>query len=163
MSIKDWKKLGISFVVLGLSGYVIETLFNGFGSIFNSMFQAGFSIWGSGKAEHTVWAFLVYCWAALPFFFLDERLEARFPDGGGVVNASIRAVIYGSIFTTIEFIVGAVLLYGLNTRGWNYSDQFLNIDGIISIKMYFMWIVAGFIGDWYYSLLRKAQDVWVEE
>jgi uncharacterized membrane protein len=160
MNLNDWKKLALSFVIFGLTGYVIETLVTGTINVFEAMAQPGFTLWGSGQAEHTIWAFFIYCWAGVFMFFTDEKFEKIFPNEN--YGWLIRPVLYGLSFTAIEFITGAITLYGFGFLSWDYRDHFMNWDGIISLQVTFMWMLAGAFGDYYYSQIRKAQDVWLE-
>lgn len=57
--------------------------------------------------------------------------------------------MYSLIATVVEYISGALLLYGLNMKAWDYSGEFLNLQGIICLKMTVIWGAAGLLFEKY--------------
>ncbi|MFR1802292.1 MAG: putative ABC transporter permease, partial [Faecalispora jeddahensis] len=55
----------------------------------------------------------------------------------------LQFVIFTFAATVIEYLCGALLKYGLHMRAWDYSKEFLNIDGIISPAFTVVWGLAG--------------------
>lgn len=57
----------------------------------------------------------------------------------------VRFLIYGCVGSGIELICGLLLEKGLNMYAWNYSGQFLNYHGHISLAMTVAWGLLGLL------------------
>lgn len=64
-------------------------------------------------------------------------------------NSVYRFLMYSLVATVVEYICGALLLYRLNMKAWDYSGEFLNYKGIICLKMTLVWGVAGLLFEKY--------------
>ncbi|HKM33123.1 MAG TPA: putative ABC transporter permease [Lachnospiraceae bacterium] len=58
-------------------------------------------------------------------------------------NVLIQFLIFAIIGSTVEYLCGWLLKYGLQMGAWDYSGSFLNIQGILSPSMMLVWGVAG--------------------
>ncbi|MDO4832461.1 MAG: putative ABC transporter permease [Clostridia bacterium] len=54
-------------------------------------------------------------------------------------SLTIRVLSLMGIATTLEYICGAFLKYVLGMKAWDYSGNFLNIDGIVCLKFSLFW------------------------
>lgn len=61
--------------------------------------------------------------------------------------------------TLIEYLAGLIFIKGLKVKLWDYSDEKLNIQGIICPKFSFFW---GLLGCFYYLVINPYVIGWVE-
>lgn len=71
-------------------------------------------------------------------------------DKYNISNIIIKFLIFASICTSIEYIVGSIIVHKENgldcaVMGWDYSDVKYNYKGIISLKHFILWGLAGLI------------------
>lgn len=60
------------------------------------------------------------------------------------------------VATIVEYLCGALLKYGLHMRAWDYSNKFLNIDGLVCLKFSVVWGVGGVMfSAWCVPRLRR--------
>lgn len=52
-------------------------------------------------------------------------------------------VLFSADATVIEYVCGALLRYGLRMKAWDYSKNFLDLQGLICLKMTLVWGAAG--------------------
>lgn len=52
-------------------------------------------------------------------------------------------VIFALAATVVEYFCGALLKYGLHMRAWDYSREFLNIDGLVCPAFTLGWGIVG--------------------
>lgn len=56
----------------------------------------------------------------------------------------------------VEYLCGVIIRVGIGMKAWDYRKHFLNIQGLISLKMAFMWGALGFCFDrFFYKPLMK--------
>src|SRR5574344_401151 len=60
-------------------------------------------------------------------------------------NIVVKFLNFALIASVVELLCGYLLKYGMGMRAWNYSRHFMNIDGMISLKMTLMWGVIGIV------------------
>lgn len=60
-------------------------------------------------------------------------------------NLFIKFISIALLMDLVELAGGLILEFGLGMRAWNYSNQFLNIRGHISLKMTIIWGIAGIL------------------
>jgi uncharacterized membrane protein len=108
-----------------------------------------------------IFAFFVYCWAAIPFTFLTNPIKNVIKDNLLIpkLGVLLRGIIYGFIFLTIEFVFGIVSLLVFQTRSWDYSHLPLNIFGVITFLYLPAWTLAGIIGEWFHERLVQIDDI----
>lgn len=58
----------------------------------------------------------------------------------------IAAGIYAS---AVEYLGGLWMVWIFNRRAWDYSDEFLNLNGHISLWHTFLWCVLGWLFIWF--------------
>lgn len=49
--------------------------------------------------------------------------------------------------STVEYLCGWVIRVGIRMRAWDYTNHFLNLQGLISLKMTLMWGMLGMLFD----------------
>lgn len=59
----------------------------------------------------------------------------------------LRIVILALIGSLVEYLCGLVIRIGIGMKAWDYRNHFLNIQGLISLKMTIMWGALGFFFD----------------
>lgn len=55
----------------------------------------------------------------------------------------LRLFIYAVTGSLVEYICGIVIRIGIRMKAWDYSDHFMNIQGLISPKMAIVWAILG--------------------
>ena len=76
-------------------------------------------------------------------------------------RASWQTCLFGGALAggAFEYLLSVLQEWIFNTRSWDYSDQFLNINGRTTIPFMFFWgllvLVAAY---WLYPLLNKAYE-----
>lgn len=55
----------------------------------------------------------------------------------------LRLLAYAAAGSLVEYICGIVIRIGIRMKAWDYSDHFLNIQGLISPKMMLVWAILG--------------------
>ncbi len=65
-------------------------------------------------------------------------------------------IIFALATTVVEYMCGAHLKYGLHMRAWDYSDRFLNIDGLVCPTFTLAWGAMGLVfSKWCVSALDR--------
>jgi uncharacterized membrane protein len=72
------------------------------------------------------------------------------------MNFLLRGILNGIIIICFEFLIGFISLE-LNYRAWDYSNQFLNLLGIISLQMSILWIILGIVFSFIYKLIMERK------
>jgi len=68
-----------------------------------------------------------------------------------IQNILLRMVIYGFTLSSLEYIVGCYVGAGKQSNtnnkinAWDYSNEFMNIDGKVSLRHFISWSVLGLI------------------
>ena len=77
--------------------------------------------------------------------------------GNDIIDRIILFVLMGALLTVSEYIAGILLLKVWNIRLWDYSKQFLNIQGLICPKFSLLWTICGIA--FYYILYPRLQVI----
>lgn len=68
----------------------------------------------------------------------------------------IRIAALALIGSLVEYLCGLIIRIGLHMKAWDYRKHFLNIQGLISLKMTLVWGTLGFVFDHFlYQPLKK--------
>lgn len=59
----------------------------------------------------------------------------------------IRVAVLAVAGSLVEYLCGLVIRLGIRMKAWDYRTHFLNIQGLISLRMTLMWGVLGFAFD----------------
>lgn len=97
----------------------------------------GFGLWGM---------FAVSCYSM--HFMTDNK----------IINACIIFAIMAVTMTVIEYIAGLIFIKGMKVKLWDYTDEKLNIQGIICPKFSMIW---GLLGCAYYFTVNTRVIGWV--
>lgn len=74
----------------------------------------------------------------------------------GSQSRLVRVILLALLGSFAEYLCGLVIRIGIHMRAWDYSNHFLNLQGLISPKMTLMWGFLGFGFDRFlYIPLRK--------
>lgn len=157
----------IRFFIIGMSSYIVEIYFTGTISLVkavHSYFTIPNYIFDLNQATQGnvgIFAFFVYCWAAIPFTFMTNPLKKIIKNDLIIPNAGVvlRGIIYGLVFMVIEFLIGLFMVYVLQIRAWDYRDLPLNVLGIITFAFLPAWTIAGMIGEWFHDRLLQIDDI----
>lgn len=119
----NWKK----FLLCGLTGWCMEILFTSFDAL----------LYGDARllGRTSIWMFPIYGMAALisPIYIKIKHWPVL-----------LRGLFYGVAIMVGEFISGSVLRF-FGVCPWDYSDSFLNIDGLVRLDYYPLWVCAGLV------------------
>lgn len=113
------------FIVGSLLGVLIEGVF--------CVFRYGHwethtvAMWGPFGIIYGIGAVILYCVA----IWMNGK------------NTLLQFIAYAIIATVVEYLCGALLKYGLHMKAWDYSKEFLNIDGLICPTFTVGWGIAG--------------------
>lgn len=72
----------------------------------------------------------------------------------------IRGLIHGLTITIIELIFGYLGFLILKIKFWDYSNHFLNLQGYISLEMFLLWSVIGFLFSFIFISIKKLMKTW---
>lgn len=119
------------FCLGSLIGWVIELFFRRFFSAkkwLNPGFLVGpyLPLYGFGLC-------LLYLLASIDLSFLSNK----------VVRTVVLILLMGLAMTVIEYIAGKIFIVGMHVKLWDYSDRWLNFQGIICPEFSFYWTVLG--------------------
>jgi uncharacterized membrane protein len=64
---------------------------------------------------------------------------------------AVTILSMGVMMTLIEYIAGLIFIKGMKIKLWDYSDEPLNLQGIICIRFSVIWTVLGAV---YYFLIQ---------
>ena len=136
----NWKK----FLLCGLTGWCMEILFTSFGAL----------LYGDARllGRTSIWMFPIYGMAALisPIYMKIKHWPIL-----------LRGLFYGVAIMVGEFISGSVLRF-FGVCPWDYSDSFLNIDGLVRLDYYPLWVCAGLVFErllcWQGSKIKQGAD-----
>lgn len=122
------------FIVASIIGWFIEVFFRRFFSAkhwINPGFLTGpcLPIYGFGAASMYI------------IITLFARIEDKFSNYP--LYAVTVIIVIGVVMTLIEYIGGLIFIKGMHIRLWDYSKNFLNIQGIICPLFSFIWTVVG--------------------
>ena len=122
------------FLICGLNGWCMEILF----TAFDSFRRRELKLMG----RTSIWMFPIYGTAVLiqPVYRIIYKLPVL-----------LRAFIYSTCFSTVEFLSGSFLKKH-RICPWDYSRAKSNINGVIRLDYLPCWMVAGLI---YERILKK--------
>lgn len=85
----------------------------------------------------TIWGnFNLVYGIGVPLFYVGSALLAKWC----LVPRFLAFALLGSL---VEYLCGLVIRVGVGMRAWDYRGDFLNIQGLISLKMALVWGIAG--------------------
>ncbi len=133
-----------NFLLCGLTGWCMEILFTSFGAL----------LCGDTRllGRTSIWMFPIYGMAALisPIYIKIKHWPIL-----------LRGFFYGAAIMVGEFISGSVLRF-FGVCPWDYSDNFLNIDGLVRLDYYPLWVCAGLVFErllcWQGSKIKQGAD-----
>lgn len=70
-------------------------------------------------------------------------------------NIFVKFLFFALSASFLELIAGLLLEFGLNMRAWNYTRQFLNFRGHISLQMIISWGILGTLFSFLVPLINK--------
>jgi len=157
----------IRFFIIGMTSYIVEIYFTGTISLVKAIYSYFtvpnyiFNLNQATQGHVGIFAFFVYCWAAIPFTFMTNPLKKIIKNDLIIPNAGlvIRGIIYGLVFMLIEFVIGVLMVYIFNTRAWDYRNLPLNVLGIVTFSFLPAWTIAGMIGEWFHDRLLQIDDI----
>ncbi len=123
------------------------------GSLLGVLMEGVFCIFVHGGGQTHV----VSMWG--PFCILYGIGAAGFYAGTVLLwnkNAAYRFVFFAVVADVVELAAGLLLEFGLKMRAWNYSGQFMNFRGHISLVMTIAWGVLGTGFSYIVPLLEKV-------
>lgn len=85
------------------------------------------AVWGPFCIIYGIGAVVLYVGAV---FMKDKKYGFQF-------------ILFSLAATVVEYLCGALLKYGLHMRAWDYSGEFLNIDGLVCPTFTLAWGVMG--------------------
>jgi uncharacterized membrane protein len=146
----------VSAGVRSMSGIVYQEVFWIFmaGNILGVIVEGLWCLFRYGKWQThvvTIWGpfNIVYGIGMAMFFVVDEMFYMK-PLGWRIASLAI----VGSL---VEYLCGLTIRIGLNMKAWDYRNHFLNIQGLISLKMALVWGTLGAIFDKFlYKPLKEA-------
>lgn len=124
------------------------------GSLLGVLLEGVFCIFRYGHWEtHTVTILgpfcIIYGIGAAALYVGSIALEKK--------NVCIQFVVFALAATVIEYFCGAVLKYGLHMRAWDYSNEFLHVDGLICLNFTIVWGLVGVVfSKWIVPALQAA-------
>lgn len=68
-----------------------------------------------------------------------------------ILNRLLLFLLMAAAMTLIEYIAGIIFIKGMKTKLWDYSEEWLNVDGIICPKFSFFWAVLSAV---YYFMIH---------
>jgi len=98
-------------------------------------------------ANPIITGFPLYGIGAFLVVGLNEMLKRMGHDD----NILIQFAVFATGLSVLEYIVGVYVGAGKNSyrngmvKSWDYSDEFMNIDGKISLKHFIYWGIIGLI------------------
>lgn len=159
------------FFLLGMVGITTELTATMIASLVTNLLKGKIGYDMDAVSTTTIFAMFVYGWAALPYDFLHKPLTALLSklfaketkERSFTFTISIKGVIYGIIFTILEYVCGLVSLYAFNCRAWNYTSFPLHTpDGLICAPVALFWGVLGIAGEYIYAKVNVIDDIIVD-
>lgn len=129
------------------------------GSLLGVIFEGIFCVFVHGGWEThvvSVWGpfCILYGFGMAGYYLLYALLHKK--------SIGIQFLYYSLVGFTLEVVSGALLEYGLHMKAWDYSAQFMNIRGYVSLKMTILWGIAGIAGAFlvpsYEKIFRKMSS-----
>jgi uncharacterized membrane protein len=157
----------IRFFIIGMMSYIVEVFFTGLESTVREMSHLftrphySFDFQLATQGHVGIFAFFVYCWAAIPFTFLTFPLKRLIKDNFIIpkLGILIRGIIYGLIFMSFEFAIGIFLLLVFHMRAWDYRRLPFNILGVVTFLYLPGWTIIGIFGEWFHERLIQIDGI----
>ncbi len=113
-----------------------------FGSILGVVLEGLFCLVNTGKWEsHVVsvwgWFNVLYGLGAAGLYAGAVKLRDK--------PVLVRCAILMGIATGLELACGLLLKYGFGMKAWDYSRQFMNLDGLVCLKFSLYWGLIAFV------------------
>lgn len=70
-----------------------------------------------------------------------------------------RGLINGVVITIFELLGGILSLVVLKRNLWDYSNHFLNLNGMVSFPMLILWIIAGYLFSFVYMGFKENKKL----
>ena len=128
------------YVIYGLLGLCLEVFWRGFDSLLNG------DITLSGTTY--IWMFFVYGLAVL----LEPIHNKIF-----FWPVVIRGGVYTLLIFSIEYLTGLLLRLILGTCPWNYGNEPLAINGLITLRFIPVWFFTGLLFEVVHNTLSKIR------
>lgn len=126
------------FMIANLAGVLIEGIF--YLIVYGEWETHVVTMWGPFC--------LLYGFGTVGFYLMAAALQ-----GKGYV---LELIGYALVGDGLELIGGLLLEFGLDMRAWDYSDQFMNFRGHISLKMTIVWALVGFAFSRFCPLISRG-------
>jgi uncharacterized membrane protein len=69
-----------------------------------------------------------------------------------------KALIFGLSLAAVEFLAGAIAIWGFNIPLWDYSNNFLNLYGLTDALHAFYWAILGLAVDFFLTYIKKYKS-----
>lgn len=136
------------FMVGSMYGWVIELLFRRFLSKKNpsrKWINPGFLV-GPCLPLYGFGLVVLFGLSLLPYVGLDHYADNR------VMQIITTIIAMGAVMTVMEYIAGLIFIKGMKIKLWDYSDEPLNIQGIICARFSIIWTVLAAV---YYFFIQQ--------
>ena len=119
----NWKNFGIC----GLTGWCMEIVFTSFGALLHGDIRL--------MGNTSIWMFPIYGLAASiePMYHKIKHLPFL-----------LRGCIYATAILAVEFVSGSILRL-FSICPWDYSGTPTNINGLIRLDYFPVWMAAGLV------------------
>lgn len=134
------------FMVGSMSGWVLELFFRRFISTKNPQrkwINPGF-LTGPALPLYGFGLVALFIMSLLPYVGTDNNITLKI--------AMIAVIAMGVMMTVIEYIAGLIFIKGLKIKLWDYTDEWLNIQGVICPKFSVIWTVLAAV---YYFFIQQ--------
>ncbi len=123
------------FMVGSMFGWVLELFFRRYISTKNptrKWINPGF-LTGPCLPLYGFGLVALYVMSLLPYVGEEIRYNNT------VVQLIVTIASMGAVMTILEYIAGLIFIKGMKIKLWDYSDEFLNVSGIICFKFSVLW------------------------
>jgi uncharacterized membrane protein len=147
MKFPKFIKYFLAFVLFSFLGFIIEYIYGcivGDPFLYDKFFYDQFRLF---------LPFIpIYGLGGMILLFLAGYMEKK------KIKFAYRGLINALIITIWEFIGGIFTYLFLSKIYWDYSSHFLNLT-FISLQVFIMWLVAGYLFSWVYSIAIKNKKI----
>lgn len=130
----------IRFFIYGLTGWVAETLFTGFGSLLRGDLTM--------RAWTYIWMFPIY-----GLMVLLEPVHNRIRN----LPVVLRGGVYTILIFGIEYTTGWMLRGLIGRCPWNYGMGPYTIDGLINLSFIPFWFLGGLLFERLHDFLTRKK------
>mgnify|MGYP002975039952 CR=1 FL=1 len=95
--------------------------------------------------RYNICYYVLYLWSCGVYGALFKQLKGQ--------SAIVRGMTYGLLIFAIEFFSGTGLK-AVNACPWDYSSAVYNINGLVRLDYYPVWIFVGLVYERIYSFLK---------